>query len=92
MGSSSSKFRKHLQSGDEYAAVHLYNTSSDLRKGLDPNTSYGDTYNHDTPLHLAARHAMKSLLRWVGALTSCKTKWTCQQNLLLSRNEIQRNC
>ncbi len=65
MGSSSSKFRKHLQNGDEYAALQLYYNSSDLRKGLDPNSSYGDNYNHDTPLHYAARHAMKSLLRWV---------------------------
>ncbi|KAK2176050.1 hypothetical protein NP493_690g02041 [Ridgeia piscesae] len=63
MGSSSSKFRKHLNNGDEFAALQLYNSSSDLRKALDPNCSYGDTYSHDTPLHLAARHAMKSLLR-----------------------------
>ena len=63
MGSSSSKFRKHLQNGDEYAALQLYNSNADLRKGLDPNMSYGDTYSHDTPLHFAARHSMKSLLR-----------------------------
>jgi ankyrin repeat/IBR domain-containing protein 1 len=63
MGSSSSKFRKHIQSGDEYAALHLYSSSSDLRKALDPNVSYGDSYNHDTPMHVVARHAMKSLLR-----------------------------
>ena len=63
MGSSSSKFRKHLQNGDEYAALQLYQNSSDLRKGLDPNSSYGDNYNHDTPLHYASRHAMKYLLR-----------------------------
>ncbi|XP_064646454.1 ankyrin repeat and IBR domain-containing protein 1-like isoform X2 [Lineus longissimus] len=63
MGSSSSKFRKHLQHGDEYAALQLYNNNSDLRKALDPNLSYGESYCHDTPLHFAARHAMKSLLR-----------------------------
>ncbi|ELU11727.1 hypothetical protein CAPTEDRAFT_112704 [Capitella teleta] len=63
MGSSSSKFRKHLQNGDEYAALQLYTNNGDLRKGLDPNCSYGDNYNHDTPLHFAARHSMKSLLR-----------------------------
>lgn len=63
MGSSSSKFRKHLSNGDEVAALHLYNNNSDLRKGLDPNCSYGDHHNHETPLHYAARHAMKSLLR-----------------------------
>jgi len=65
MGSNSSKFRKHIQSGDEYAAVHLYSSSSDLRKALDPNLSYGDNYSHDTPMHMVARHAMKSLLRFV---------------------------
>ena len=70
MGSSSSKFRKHLQNGDEYAALQLYYSSSDLRKGLDPNSSYGDTYSHDTPLHYAARHAMKSLLRYVINITN----------------------
>jgi len=58
MGSSSSKFRKHIQSGDEYAAIHLYSSSSDLRKALDPNLSYGDSYSHDTPMHMVARHAM----------------------------------
>ncbi|XP_061169604.1 ankyrin repeat and IBR domain-containing protein 1-like [Saccostrea echinata] len=63
MGSSSSKFRKHLSNGDEVAALHLYNSNSDLRKGLDPNSSYGDHHNHETPLHYAAKHAMKSLLR-----------------------------
>jgi len=63
MGSSSSKFHKHLQKGDEYAAMHLFAGSSDLHKALDPNHSYGDNYSHDTPMHYAARHGMKSLLR-----------------------------
>ncbi|XP_056009769.1 ankyrin repeat and IBR domain-containing protein 1-like isoform X2 [Ostrea edulis] len=62
MGSSSSKFRKHLSNGDEVAALHLYNSNSDLRKGLDPNCSYGDHHNHETPLHYASKHSMKSLL------------------------------
>ncbi|KAL5005870.1 hypothetical protein ScPMuIL_017028 [Solemya velum] len=63
MGSASSKFRKHLQNGDEVAALNLYNNNSDLRKALDPNCSYGDSHHHETPLLLAARHGMKSLLR-----------------------------
>ncbi|XP_064598005.1 ankyrin repeat and IBR domain-containing protein 1-like [Liolophura sinensis] len=63
MGSASSKFRKHLQNGDEVAALHLYNNSADLRKGMDPSSSYGDSHQHETPLHYAARHGMKSLLR-----------------------------
>ncbi|KAL3854879.1 hypothetical protein ACJMK2_014115 [Sinanodonta woodiana] len=63
MGSSSSKFRKYLQNGDEVAAMNLYNNQSDLRKALDPNCSYGDSHQHETPLHYAARHGMKSLIR-----------------------------
>lgn len=63
MGSSTSKFRKHLQNGDEVAALHLYNSNNDLRKGLDPNCSYGDSHQHETPLHYVSRHGMKSLLR-----------------------------
>ncbi|XP_014667038.1 PREDICTED: uncharacterized protein LOC106808723 [Priapulus caudatus] len=63
MGSASSKFRKHLQNGDEYAAMQLYNSSPELRKSLDPNMSYGDAYHQNTPLHYVSQHAMKSLLR-----------------------------
>ena len=46
MGSSPSKFRKHLQNGDEYAAMQLFTSNSDLHKGLDPNSSYGDNHYH----------------------------------------------
>ncbi|XP_060081495.1 ankyrin repeat and IBR domain-containing protein 1-like [Ylistrum balloti] len=63
MGSTSSKFRKHLSNGDEVAALNLYNSHSELRKALDPNCSYGDSHQHETPLHYSARHGMKSLLR-----------------------------
>ncbi|OWF51295.1 ankyrin repeat and IBR domain-containing protein 1-like [Mizuhopecten yessoensis] len=63
MGSTSSKFRKHLNNGDEVAALNLYNSHSDLRKALDPNCSYGDSHQNETPLHYSARHGMKSLLR-----------------------------
>ncbi|KAI8776004.1 ankyrin repeat and IBR domain-containing protein 1 [Biomphalaria glabrata] len=62
MGSASSKFRKHLQSGDEVQALQLYFTNSELRKALDPNSSYGDSHQHETPLHLASRHGMQKLL------------------------------
>ncbi|KAH3754099.1 hypothetical protein DPMN_188759 [Dreissena polymorpha] len=82
MGSSSSKFRKHLQTGDEVAALKVYNDHSDLRKGLDPNSSYGDNHQHETPLHLAARHGMKSLLRYSSGLFSIFVKnrfWACGQ-------------
>jgi len=84
MGSSSSKFRKHIQSGDEYAAIHLYSSSSDLRKALDPNLSYGDSYSHDTPMHMVARHAMKSLLRFV-----CFTAmWICISNCIYVQSTL----
>lgn len=63
MGSASSKFRKHLQSGDEVQALQLYFNNSELRKALDPNCSYGDSHQHETPLHLAAKHGMHKLLR-----------------------------
>ncbi|XP_015908622.2 ankyrin repeat and IBR domain-containing protein 1 isoform X1 [Parasteatoda tepidariorum] len=63
MGSSSSKFRKYLQNGDEYAALQVFQHSFELQHNLDPNSSYGDTLKHNTPLHLAAYHAMKPLLR-----------------------------
>ncbi|RUS73894.1 hypothetical protein EGW08_018345 [Elysia chlorotica] len=62
MGSASSKLRKHLQSGDEVQALRLYRSDSELRKVLDPNCSYGDSHQHETPLHLAARNGMQTLL------------------------------
>lgn len=63
MGSSSSKFKKYLQHGDEYAAMQVYQSSSELRKALRPSFSYGDHHHHNTPLHYAARHGMKHLIR-----------------------------
>lgn len=63
MGSSSSKFRRHLENGDEYSALQIYESCSELRKSLDPNCFYGDSVNRCTPVHLAAKHGMKPLLR-----------------------------
>lgn len=63
MGSASSKFKKYLQHGDEYAAMQVYQSSAELRKALQPNFSYGDHHGHNTPLHYAARHGMKHLIR-----------------------------
>lgn len=71
MGSSSSKFRKHLQAGDEVQALELYRSNSELRKVLDPNCSYGDSHQHETPLHLAAKHGMQTLLGCV----NCSCLW-----------------
>ncbi|XP_050293473.1 ankyrin repeat and IBR domain-containing protein 1-like [Anthonomus grandis grandis] len=63
MGSTSSKFKKNLQQGDEYAAMKIYQNSPELRKYLDPNVSYGENHSHNTALHYAAKHGMKHLLR-----------------------------
>ncbi|KAG8200864.1 hypothetical protein JTE90_015769 [Oedothorax gibbosus] len=63
MGSSSSKFRRYLQNGDEYAALETFQNSVELQKSLEPNSSYGDSLKHNTPLHLVSQHAMKPLLR-----------------------------
>lgn len=63
MGSSSSKFRRHLENGDEHSALQIFESCSELRKSLDPNCFYGESVNQCTPVHLAAKHAMKPLLR-----------------------------
>ena len=63
MGTSSSKFRKHLQNGEEYAAMQLYHGNPEFRRSLDPNLSYGESHQHNTPLHFVAQHSMKSMLR-----------------------------
>mgnify|MGYP001799348838 CR=1 FL=1 len=63
MGSSTSKLKKKLKKGDESSALSLFDTNKDLQRKFDANISYGDRHNHDTPLHLAARHGMKRALR-----------------------------
>lgn len=60
MGSTSSKFKKYLQHGDEFAAMQIYQSSPELRKNLDPNLSYGENHNHNTALHYAAKHGMST--------------------------------
>ena len=63
MGNSTAKFKKALQQGNEVEACHLYVQNPDIRERLDPNSSYGDNYQHNTPLHYVAKFAMKSLMR-----------------------------
>ncbi|XP_072034933.1 ankyrin repeat and IBR domain-containing protein 1-like [Amphiura filiformis] len=63
MGSTSSKFRKALQTGDEKTAEEIYHSSQEFQKSLDPNMSYGENYQHNTPLHYASRHGMHRLIR-----------------------------
>lgn len=63
MGSASSKLRRHLENGDEYSALEVLDGNPELRKTLDPNCFYGDPGSQSTPLHLAAKYAMKPLLK-----------------------------
>ncbi|KAM3614414.1 uncharacterized protein V6R79_013845 [Siganus canaliculatus] len=63
MGNTATKFRKALVNGDEVLACQLYESNQQFRDALDPNSTYGDSYQHNTPLHYAARHAMSRLLR-----------------------------
>ncbi|XP_067862519.1 ankyrin repeat and IBR domain-containing protein 1 isoform X2 [Heptranchias perlo] len=63
MGNTTTKFRKALINGDESLANQLYESNPQFKESLDPNTSYGEPYQHNTPLHYAARHAMSKLLR-----------------------------
>ncbi|XP_007895740.1 ankyrin repeat and IBR domain-containing protein 1 isoform X2 [Callorhinchus milii] len=63
MGNTATKFRKALINGDESLAYQLYESNPQFKESLDPNTSYGEPYQHNTPLHYAARYAMSKLLR-----------------------------
>ncbi|XP_028326538.1 ankyrin repeat and IBR domain-containing protein 1-like [Gouania willdenowi] len=63
MGNTATKFRKALINGDELLACQLYESNPQFKEALDPNSSYGESYQHNTPLHYAARHAMTRLLR-----------------------------
>lgn len=63
MGNTATKFRKALINGDEMLACQLYESNPQFKEALDPNATYGESYQHNTPLHYAARHAMTRLLR-----------------------------
>ncbi|CAG12913.1 unnamed protein product, partial [Tetraodon nigroviridis] len=64
MGNTATKFRKALINGDETLACQLYESNQQFRDALDPNSTYGESYQHNTPLHYAAGHAMTRLLRF----------------------------
>ncbi|XP_044151807.1 ankyrin repeat and IBR domain-containing protein 1 [Bufo gargarizans] len=63
MGNATTKFRKALINGDENLAYQIYESNPQLKESLDPNTSYGEPYQHNTPLHYAARYGMSRLVR-----------------------------
>lgn len=62
MGNTTTKFRKALINGDENLACQIYENNPQLKESLDPNISYGEPYQHNTPLHYAARHGMNRIL------------------------------
>ncbi|XP_060638249.2 ankyrin repeat and IBR domain-containing protein 1 isoform X2 [Anolis sagrei] len=62
MGNTTTKFRKALINGDESLACQIYESNPQLKESLDPNISYGEPYQHNTPLHYAARHGMNRIL------------------------------
>ncbi|KAK3873737.1 hypothetical protein Pcinc_021271 [Petrolisthes cinctipes] len=43
--------------------MQVFQSSPELRTNLDPSASYGESHGHNTPLHYAAKHGMKHLLR-----------------------------
>uniref|UniRef100_A0A4W4FSK7 Ankyrin repeat and IBR domain-containing protein 1 n=1 Tax=Electrophorus electricus TaxID=8005 RepID=A0A4W4FSK7_ELEEL len=60
MGNTATKFRKALINGDEVLAYQLYEGNPQFKESLDPNTSYGEPYQHNTPLHYACMcHSIK---------------------------------
>lgn len=63
MGTTSSKLRRYLEGGDEYAVLHMYNTNKELQKTMDVNASYGEAHGHNTAVHLAAIHGMEKAMR-----------------------------
>lgn len=63
MGSSTSKFRKALQRGEEVEAMHIYLKNPDIKRNLDPNYSFGVNHGHNTALHFATMHSMKAFVR-----------------------------
>ncbi|XP_068091367.1 ankyrin repeat and IBR domain-containing protein 1 isoform X1 [Hyperolius riggenbachi] len=63
MGNATTKFRKALINGDENLAYQIYEGNPQLKESLDPNTSYGEPYQHNTPLHYASRYGMSRLLK-----------------------------
>ncbi|XP_069504533.1 ankyrin repeat and IBR domain-containing protein 1 isoform X2 [Ambystoma mexicanum] len=62
MGNATTKFRKAIINGDEHLAYQIYESNPQFKETLDPNASYGEPYQHNTPLHYASRHGMTRLV------------------------------
>ena len=66
MGSSSSKFKKYLQHGDEYAAMQVYQSSPELRRDLDPNSrNEVNDDGRDSSLFIKCAAVLRKLLGYV---------------------------
>ncbi|XP_048579770.1 ankyrin repeat and IBR domain-containing protein 1 isoform X2 [Nematostella vectensis] len=63
MGSTSSKFRKALQRGEEIEAMQLYLKYPEIKRNLDPHLSYGENLKHNTIFHYACFYGMKPFIR-----------------------------
>ena len=63
MGSNSSKLRKALQRGEEVEAMQIYLKNPEIKRNLDPSSSYGESYENNTALHYVSLHAMKHFIR-----------------------------
>ena len=58
------KTLRYLKTPQPILSYHkVYQNSAELRRILQPNCSYGDHHHHNTPMHYAAKHGMKHLIR-----------------------------
>ena len=62
MGGNVAKFYRALQKGNEVHAMAIYVSASKEMKNYDPNQFYGKCSHGNTPMHYAAKYAMKELL------------------------------
>ena len=63
MGSSESKFKKHIEKNDETSALRMYEKNAEFRRKLNPNASV-NSETLDTVMHLTAKYGMVNLLRF----------------------------
>ena len=65
------KFYRALQKGNEVHAMAIYVSASKEMRNYDPNQFYGKCSHGNTPMHYAAKYAMKELLEkflYIGAI------------------------
>ena len=62
MGGNVAKFYRALQRGNEIQALAIYVSASKEMRNYDPNHFYGKCSHGNTPMHYAAKYAMRELL------------------------------